>query len=135
MASMEPDLILHNGLVTTLDAAEPQVEAVAIQGGMFIATGVDSDILKLRGSKTQVIDVGRRRVIPGLNDSHLHFIRGGLNYNMELRWDGVPSLADALRMLKDAGAADSAAAMGTRRWRMDGVPVRRTPHADARRDQ
>ena len=39
--------------------------------------------------------------IPGLNDSHLHLIRGGLNYNLELRWEGVPSLADALRMLKD----------------------------------
>ena len=40
-------------------------------------------------------------MIPGLNDSHLHLIRGGLNYNLELRWEGVPSLADALRMLKD----------------------------------
>ncbi len=39
--------------------------------------------------------------IPGLNDSHLHLIRGGLNYNLELRWEGVPSLADALRMLKE----------------------------------
>ena len=56
------------------------------------------------------VSVGRRRwsstpggrtVIPGLNDSHLHLIRGGLNYNMELRWDGVPSLADALRMLRE----------------------------------
>lgn len=37
----------------------------------------------------------------GLNDSHLHLIRGGLNYNLELRWEGVPSLADALRMLKE----------------------------------
>jgi predicted amidohydrolase YtcJ len=98
---MEPDLILHNGLVTTLDSVKPQVEAVAIQGGRFVAAGADSDILKLRGSKTQVIDTRRRRVIPGLNDSHLHLIRGGLNYNMELRWDGVPSLADALRMLKE----------------------------------
>lgn len=40
-------------------------------------------------------------MIPGLNDSHLHLIRGGLNYNMELRWDGVPSLAYALEMLKE----------------------------------
>src|SRR5207302_9995015 len=39
--------------------------------------------------------------IPGLHDSHLHVIRGGLNFNMELRWDGVPSLADALRLLKE----------------------------------
>ena len=42
-----------------------------------------------------------RRPIPGLNDSHLHVIRAGLYYNMELRWDGVPSLADAMRMLKE----------------------------------
>lgn len=40
----------------------------------------------------------KRTVIPGLNDSHLHVIRGGLNYNMELRWDGAPSLADVLRL-------------------------------------
>jgi predicted amidohydrolase YtcJ len=98
---MEPDLILHNGLITTLDSAKPQAEAVAIQNGRFIAVGGDSDVLKLRDPKTQVVDAGRRRVIPGLNDSHLHLICGGLNYNMELRWDGVPSLADALRMLKE----------------------------------
>ena len=40
-------------------------------------------------------------MIPGLIDSHMHIIRGGLNYNMELRWDGVRSLADAMRMLKE----------------------------------
>jgi predicted amidohydrolase YtcJ len=39
-------------------------------------------------------------LIPGLIDSHLHVIRGGLNFNMELRWDGVRSLADAMAMLK-----------------------------------
>ena len=50
---------------------------------------------------TDVIDLGGRTVIPGLNDSHLHVIRGGLHYNMELRWDGVPSLALAMRMLKE----------------------------------
>jgi predicted amidohydrolase YtcJ len=98
---MEPDLILHNGLITTLDSPKPQAEAAAIQGGRFVAVGADADVLKLRGPKTAVVDAGRRRVIPGLNDSHLHLIRGGLNYNMELRWDGAPSLADALRMLKE----------------------------------
>ena len=51
-----------------------------------------------------MIDGKGRTVIPGLNDSHMHPIRGGLNYNMELRWDGVPSLADALRMLKQQAA-------------------------------
>jgi predicted amidohydrolase YtcJ len=43
-------------------------------------------------------------VIPGLNDSHLHVIREGLNYNMELRWDGVTSLKRALEMLKEQAA-------------------------------
>jgi predicted amidohydrolase YtcJ len=48
-----------------------------------------------------VIDVGGGTVIPGLNDSHTHPIRGGLYYNLELRWDGVPSLSDALALLKE----------------------------------
>ena len=56
--------------------------------------------MKLRGPSTKVIDLRGRRVLPGLIDNHLHIIRGGLNFNMELRWDGVRSLADALAMLK-----------------------------------
>jgi predicted amidohydrolase YtcJ len=95
------DLILTNGRITTLDAGKPNVTAVAIKDGRFLAVGSDQDILSYRGVDTQVIDVNKRAVIPGLNDSHLHVIRGGLNFNMELRWDGVPSLADALRMLQE----------------------------------
>jgi len=95
------DLILTNGRITTLDPAKPEVSAVAASGGRFIAVGTEADVLPLRGPKTDVIDLGGRRVVPGLNDSHLHLIRGGLNFNLELRWDGVPSLADALRMLKE----------------------------------
>ena len=82
-----------------------------------------------------MIDARRRTVIPGLNDSHLHLIRGGLNYNLELRWDGVPSLADALRMLQGAGGSDAAAAVGPRRRRVERVSVRGASYADARGDQ
>jgi predicted amidohydrolase YtcJ len=95
------DLILHNGKIATVNPKQPEAQAVAVAGGQFIAVGSDGDVLKLRGPDTQVIDLDGRRAIPGLNDSHLHVIRGGLNFNMELRWDGVPSLADALRMLKE----------------------------------
>ena len=94
-----PDLILHNGRITTLDANCPEAKSVAIKDGRIV--GVDDAEACERGPNTRVIDLKGRRVIPGLNDSHLHVIRGGLNYNMELRWDGVPSLADALRMLKE----------------------------------
>jgi predicted amidohydrolase YtcJ len=95
------DLILHNGRIATVNPKQPEAQAVASAGGRFLAIGSNGEILKLRGSATQVIDLGGRRVIPGLNDSHLHVIRGGLNFNMELRWDGVPSLADAMRMLRE----------------------------------
>ncbi len=101
MSKDSADLIVHNGRITTLDPAKPEVEAAAVRSGSIVATGTDAEILACRGPATQVVDLVRRRVIPGLNDSHLHLIRGGLNYNLELRWDGVPSLADALRMLKE----------------------------------
>ena len=95
------DLILTNGRIATLDKRKPTATAVAISSGKFVAVGDEPDAIAHKGDKTQVVDLKGRTVIPGLNDSHLHLIRGGLNYNLELRWDGVPSLADALRMLKD----------------------------------
>lgn len=98
---MHPDLILHNGRFHTVDREKPTASAVAIRAGRFVAVGSEAEVMPLRGPATQVVDLNRRTVIPGLNDSHLHLIRGGLNYNLELRWEGVPSLADALRMLKD----------------------------------
>src|SRR5215475_10594955 len=93
------DLILQNGRVTTLDPSHPSVTEIVIVGDKF--AGVDNTAEFERGPQTKIIDLGGRRVVPGLYDSHLHVIRGGLNYNMELRWDGVPSLADAMRMLKE----------------------------------
>lgn len=98
---MTADLILHNGRFHTVDRDNPTATAVAIKDGKFLAVGNDAEAMLHRGSATQVIDLQKRTVIPGLNDSHLHLIRGGLNYNLELRWEGVPSLADALRMLNN----------------------------------
>jgi len=95
-----PDLILHNGRFTTLDRANPVAEAVAIKDGRFTRVGRAEEVLPLAGGATRVIDLQGKRVLPGLIDNHLHIIRGGLNYNMELRWDGVRSLADAMGMLK-----------------------------------
>jgi predicted amidohydrolase YtcJ len=95
-----PDIILHHGLFTTLDRANPTASAVAIKDGVFTTVGHDADVMRLAGPTTRVIDLKGRRVLPGLIDNHLHIIRGGLNFNMELRWDGVRSLADAMAMLK-----------------------------------
>jgi predicted amidohydrolase YtcJ len=95
-----PALILHHGRFTTLDRRNPQAEAVAIRDGVFTAVGSDAEILPLAGDATQLIDLKGQRVLPGLIDNHLHIIRGGLNFNMELRWDGVRSLATAMDMLR-----------------------------------
>src|SRR6202012_4255339 len=100
MISPAPDLILHRGLFTTLDRSNPTASAVAIKDGLFTAGGRDKDVMKLDGPPTRGVDLKGRRVLPGLIDNHLHIIRGGLNFNMELRWDGVWSLADAMAMLK-----------------------------------
>jgi predicted amidohydrolase YtcJ len=95
-----PDLVLHRGLITTLDRSRPTAAAVAIKQGVFCAVGEDREVLPLAGPTTRMVDLQGRRVLPGLIDNHLHVIRGGLHFNMELRWDGVRSLADAMWMLK-----------------------------------
>ncbi|MGZ4960584.1 MAG: amidohydrolase [Methylomonas sp.] len=97
---MTADSILHNAKIAT-NAVPSFVEAVAIKDGKITAIGTNDEILRQYGSAASIIDGQGRTVIPGLNDSHIHPIRGGLNYNLELRWDGVPSLADALRRLKE----------------------------------
>jgi predicted amidohydrolase YtcJ len=95
------DMVLYNGKVHTVDQNIPFATAIAIKDGKFIAVGDDAAIYNnYHGEDTITINLKGRRTIPGLIDSHTHLIRGGLNYNLELRWDGVPSLADALRMLK-----------------------------------
>ncbi|MES2496590.1 MAG: amidohydrolase [Pseudomonadota bacterium] len=98
--AMKPqDIIITNAKVTTLDRANPVAEAVAIRDGKFLAVGSEAEVRAAAPHATR-IDAKGRRLIPGLIDSHIHVIRGGLNYNMELRWEGVPSLADAMAMLK-----------------------------------
>ena len=94
------DLILHRGLFTTLARSRPTATAVAIRDGRFLAVGTDKEAMALADPKTKIVDLRGRRVLPGLIDNHLHIIRGGLNFNMELRWDGVRSLADAMSLLK-----------------------------------
>ena len=82
MQAAAPDLILHNGRLTTLDRSNPNADAVAITNGRFSAVGSARDIMPTAGANTRLIDLGGRRVTPGLIDSHTHVIRGVLIYNM-----------------------------------------------------
>jgi len=102
--ALATDLIVTNAKVATMVKEGAYAQAVAMKGGMITAVGSNAQVMKLKTQGTQVIDAGGRTVIPGLNDSHVHVIRQGLNYNAELRWDGVTSLKKALQMLKEQAA-------------------------------
>ena len=96
-----PDLLVFNGKITTMDAALPETTAFAARHGRFVAVGTDKDVVPLKGKSTIVVDLYGRRVVPGLIGNHMHLIRGGLFYNLELRWDGVRSLAHGMQMLRE----------------------------------
>lgn len=98
---MYPDIIFYNGNFKGSGTFDKKTSAVAIKNNRFLKLGSDEEIVKLKNDSTIVIDLKGKTVIPGLNDSHIHLIRGGLNFNMELRWDGISNLSDALFMLKE----------------------------------
>ena len=87
MNSQTADIIAYNGKIATQNGQRSMVEAVAIRDGKFLAVGTDREMMAWRGDQTQLINLNKRTAIPVLNDSHTHLIRGGLNYNLELRWD------------------------------------------------
>jgi predicted amidohydrolase YtcJ len=104
-AQEQADLIIYNGKIATMNKTGEFTEAVAVRDGIILETGSSKEIIgKYRSESTRLIDANGKTVIPGLNDSHLHLIREGLNYNAELRWDGVKSLKRAMEMLKEQAA-------------------------------
>lgn len=93
-----PDLIIHNAKVTTFDGS--RVSAFSVKNGKFDKLTYDAQALLLtKGPKTIVVDAQGKRLIPGINDSHLHVVRGGRFYNLETRWEGITSLKEALSLL------------------------------------
>jgi hypothetical protein len=96
--SRAADLIVTNAHVWTGSRADPAAEAVAVVGDRVAAIGRASDVSVWRGPSTRVIDAGGARVVPGFNDSHVHFIGGGLQLdNVDLR--DAPSPQDLARLI------------------------------------
>jgi predicted amidohydrolase YtcJ len=100
--AQDADAVLLDGKIVTLDAALPLAEALAVRDGKIIAVGRSADIRGLAGAGTQVIDLARRTVIPGLIDSHMHAIRAALFYATEVNWIGTHSIAAAMARIRAA---------------------------------
>ncbi|HEY7820860.1 MAG TPA: amidohydrolase family protein, partial [Vicinamibacteria bacterium] len=94
------DLVVRNAGITTGDESRPEAQAAAILGGRFVAVGNEAAVDPWIGATTRVIDAEGRRVLPGLTDSHLHFLRGGFRWRFELRADGVRTLDDLLSRIR-----------------------------------
>jgi len=110
-ARQKADLIIYNGKIATMAKPGDFKQAIAMEKGLILATGNNRVILQAyKDSATKLVDAKGSTVIPGLNDSHIHAIREGLNYHMELRWDGVKTLKRALQMLKEQAARTPAGA-------------------------
>lgn len=128
--AQQPDTILVNGKVVTVDAAFSIQEALAVRDGRIIAVGRSADIRKLAGQGTRTIDLRGRTVIPGLIDSHLHATRAALSFATEVNWIGATSLADALSRLRRAAqsaAPGSWLVVVTPPATLDAFPERRRP--------
>ena len=107
-----PDLVLYNGKISTVDASNSTVEAIAIRDGKILATGKSGPIRALAKKDTQEINLNGRRVLPGLIDGHLHGMREGYHcWTQVVRLDLVTSRATALAMY-----AAKAAELADGRW-------------------
>ena len=98
--SVGADLIVFNAKITTQTLAQPEASALAVRRGRIYAVGSDAAILALKADSTQLIDARGRRLIPGLNDAHIHVLNER-NYHYNVRWEGVPTLKRALEMLSE----------------------------------
>jgi predicted amidohydrolase YtcJ len=105
------DLILSNGKVVTVDDRFTIAQAIAVKGDRIVAVGTNQEMARLAGPATSRVDLRGRTVIPGLIDNHMHLLRAGNTWALELRWDGVYSRKDAIQQLKAR-----AKAVGAGQW-------------------
>ena len=122
------ELILYNGKLHTQDPDYPHATAIGVQAGRILAVGADDEVRALAGPHTQLIDLGSRRVLPGLVDSHFHFYHWSL-HRLGLALADATSLADVRgrvsRAVQTSSAGQWIVGWG---WRQEGWPEARLPH-------
>lgn len=100
---MDTDLILHNGLIFTVDPSNPWAEAVACAGGRIVAVGSNDKVLALAGSRTRLVDAQGQLVLPGLIDAHVHFLQYAIRRH-QVNLFGVRDFEEVRRQVQQAVA-------------------------------
>ena len=95
----EPDLILYNANVWTVNAAQLRAQAIAVAGGRFLAVGSNDEVLALAAGKAKKIDIGGKTILPGFIDAHSHPAEAGLDHLRMADCD-LRSIADILAALR-----------------------------------
>lgn len=123
------DLVIINANIRTIDEKQPRAEAVAVTGNKILAIGTNREIRKLIGENTKTIDAGGRLVLPGFNDSHVHFLTtGNLFFSVNLR--GVRTRAEIIEKIRrnvqylPKGAWILGSGWDARNWSADDLPKR-----------
>src|SRR5687767_2860469 len=98
-AQAAADTVLINGAVITVDRADTVAQAVAIAGGRITAVGTTAQIKAMAGPKTEVIDLRRRAVTPGLIDTHVHFSAAGSLFTVDLGDADVKSIEEVKKRI------------------------------------
>src|SRR6266851_7637219 len=99
----DPDVILYNANILTIDEAQPRAQAVAIAGGRFLAVGSNDDVRHLSKPGTRELDIGGKTVVPGFIDAHTHPSYAGIRH---LRWVDcdLRSIADIQKTIRERAA-------------------------------
>lgn len=97
------DSIVTDAKIWTVDAARPTAEAVAVLGDRIVAVGSESEIAAWRGPKTTVIDAHGKRLLPGFNDAHVHFVSGGMQLD-SVQLNDATSAAEVKRRVGERAA-------------------------------
>src|SRR3984893_10262170 len=96
----EPELILYNGNLWTVNPRQPRAQAVAISGARFLAIGSNDEVLALAAGNAKKIDLGGKTVLPGFIDAHSHPAEAGLSHLRMVDCD-LRSIADILKALRE----------------------------------
>ena len=101
--TVEADLVVLGAQVRTMDAKRPAAEGVAVHGNRITAVGTNAEIRRLAGPRTRVLDAGGALVLPGFNDSHVHFLSGGFQLSsVDLRDAATPQeFAERIRRFSE----------------------------------